>query len=145
MIWTGDMNHGREIAHAAGVGFDFELDRVISRVTSEGNLLGGFAFTNFTGPAIHIHSAGFRRDWCTLELLWVVHHYPFEQLKVKTLFATVPSTNEVAKRQAEWGGYKLDKRIEWAVAGGDLLVYRMSRDECRWLEYTDRFLKREAA
>jgi hypothetical protein len=142
MIWIGDPKHGVRIAHAAGVGYDLEFDRVISRLTGDGKLAGGFVFTNYTKVAIQMHMAGFVPGWCSPELLVLAFDYPFNRLKVQRVIGTVPSTNLKALDQDLRVGWKEIARIEGAVEGGDMVVLSMSREQCKWLRFVDRYVRR---
>jgi hypothetical protein len=141
VIWLNDIDHGRQIAHAAGTGYDTERDRVISRITSDGNLMGGFVFTNFSQVAIQVHMAGFIPNWCSPTLLVVVFEYVFNQLKVDKLIAPVPSTNIAALEQDKRAGFVEMARLPGLVLDGDMIVLSMSREQCRWLKLVGRYLK----
>lgn len=127
------------IAHKAGIGFDPEVDSVISRVTPEGKLWGGFVYTNFTRRTITMHMAGVGPGWCTLELLWVGFDYPFNQLKVERVLGTVPSTSEQVLEMDKRGGWVELCRVPGVVIDGDMVVLSMTREGCRWLKYARRF------
>lgn len=142
VIWLNDVEHGRRIADAAGCSFDIEKDAIISRVTEEGYLMGGFLYTGFTGAAIWIHMAGFAKNWCSRELLAVCFDYPFNQLKVDKVFGSVASTNQLAYDLDIRGGWKEVTRIPGVVYGGDMIVLSMSRPECKWLRLGARYLQR---
>lgn len=139
MIWLNDAQHGAMIAHKAGVGFDPEVDSVISRVTPEGKLLGGFVYTHFNRRTITMHMAGSGPGWCNLELLWVGFDYPFNQLKVERVLGTVPSTSERVLEMDKRGGWIELCRVPGVVVGGDMVVLSMTREQCKWLKFGRRF------
>lgn len=143
MIVLGDVYHGREIARRAGTGFDTEVDRVISRVTPEGNFWGGVIYTNFTKTAIQLHMAG-DPGWATREMICLCFDYPFNQLRVEQCLATVPSTNLGALEIDLKLGFEPLTLIPGAVEGGDMLILSMSRSDCRWLKLGDRYLRKKA-
>jgi len=140
MIILQHMQHGFMIAHRAGTGFDPNLDKVISRVDADGKLLGGIVYTEFTGRTVRMHMAGAHRRWATLELIWLAFDYPFNQLQVERVLATVPSTNAEALKIDRQLGFKDIAVIPDAVPFGDLIVLSMMRNECRWLNFRQRFL-----
>lgn len=139
MILVGDIEHGRMIAHKAGVGFDPEVDQVISRVTSKGNLWGGVIYTNYTKRAIQMHMAGAFPGWANLELTWLAFDYPFEQLKVEQVFGLVRSTDENVLATDKRLGFVECARLSGAVPGGDLIVLSMMRKDNKWHRFASRF------
>lgn len=145
MIWTGDVAHGRAIAQAAGCDFDIERNPVISRVDEKGDLLGGVIYTDYTGASIRVHMAGIGPGWANRELIWMAFDYPFNQLKVQKLLATVQSTNERVLDIDFRLGFTVDCRILNAVPGGDLLILSMSRRDCKWLNLRRPAVRERAA
>ena len=143
-VWLGDVTHGAAIAHAAGVGFDPEVDRVISRVTVDGKLAGGFVFTNFSKVAIQVHCAGFMKGWLSRELLGVSFDYPFRQLHVAQMLTTVPSTQQGNLSMFVRAGWLPVAVVPHAVEDGDLIVLAMWREQCKWLSLSDRYIRRDA-
>lgn len=141
MITFNDHTHAREIARRAGVGFDPEVDQVISRVTPAGKFWGGVLFTNFTTVAIQMHMAG-DPGWINRPLIWACFDYPFRQLGVDQVLATVPSTNQRSLEITLRLGFSALTLIPAAVKDGDMLVLSMSRKECGWLRMADRYLRK---
>lgn len=139
MIHIGNSEHGRRIAHAAGVGYDPEMDQVLSRVTPEGNLRGGVIFTNYSKVSIQMHMAGFEKNWATPEFLVANFNYPFNQLEVRQVLAAVPSTNVLAMEIDIKLGFELLTLIPGAVPDGDMVILSMSREQCKWLKLVPRY------
>ena len=79
-----------------------------------------------------------RSRWMTKELLWYTFYYPFVECGVKRVTGLVEETNQHAQRFDERIGFNLEARLKDAAPDGDLLVYAMFRDECRWLKLRDR-------
>jgi hypothetical protein len=140
MILLSDVEHGALIAQAAGVGFDPERDQCISRITGDGQFLGGTIYTGFNGAVIWCHVAGIE-GWTSPELLWVSFDYPFMQLKVNQILATVSSKNEKMVDLIQRLGFKKIHTIKDGVVGGSLILYSMSKNQCRWLKLRSRYLK----
>ena len=59
--------------------------------------------------------------------------YVFNQLGVNKVLGLVDSTNTAARRYDEHLGFVLSASIPDAGPHGDLLIYTMSRDACRWI------------
>lgn len=107
------------------VGFGMEQD---------GQLIGGVMFNEYNGVNMnaHIASDGSKR-WLTRELLWMVSDYAFNQAKVKRLTGLVGEGNKEAQLFDEHLGFRLETTLADAHPTGDLLVYVMRREDCRWL------------
>ena len=139
MILFGNVEHARTIAHRAGSGFDPEINYCISRTDKVGELLGGVIYTNYTGRSVMGHIAGFAPRWLTPQMMFVIHDFPFNLLKVERIFVTVPTPNERSLSVAEKMGFAWVTTIPAVVVGGDLDVLSMSRKGCRWLKLAARF------
>jgi RimJ/RimL family protein N-acetyltransferase len=138
MIVTGNPEHGRIIAHLAGTGFDPERDICISRVKPNGSLWGGIVFAGYTKIAIWAHMAG-QPGWGNRLFLFLGFDYAFNQLGVKKILASVPSTNERALHIDLRMGFKEIGRIPDAVPDGDIVLLSMVPEDCKWLKLRDRY------
>lgn len=98
-----------------------------------GNLVAGVAYANWNGVNIeaHIASDGSKR-WLTREYLWTIFDYPFRQLKVKRITLCIGEGNKDSRRFAEHLGFERETTLVAAHPTGDLLIYRMTKDMCRW-------------
>lgn len=133
MIWSGDVRHGALIARAAHTSFDPEVDKCLSRVSAEGNFLGGFILTGYTGSMVMTHMAGVGGHWCSPLLMWVLFDYCFDQLGVTKVVCTVGSDNFRSLEQIKRAGFKHEHSIEDGIPGGKLMLFSMLRENCRWL------------
>lgn len=98
-------------------------------------LIAGVLFDNYNGASICMHVAAVPgKRWMTREFLWYCFYYPFMELKVKRITGLVPESNLVARRFDEHLGFKLETRLEDAHPDGDVLVYKMMKSDCRFLE-----------
>lgn len=140
MITFNDVNHGHQLARAAGCYYNPASDSCITR-EEDGELLGGVIFTNYTRESIAMHVASFRDNWVTRDLIWVCFHYPFVQLGVKRIFGQVPETNTKALHFDLRFGFKILTKIDGVFPDGGMYVVKLERDECRWLDMKPRFLK----
>jgi hypothetical protein len=77
--------------------------------------------------------------WMTREFLWVCFDYPFNQLRVNKILGLVDSTNVPAQRFDQNLGFVLEHSIKDAGKVGDLLVYSMTRQQCRFLEMGEKY------
>ena len=100
-----------------------------------GKLRAGVVFCNNNGNNLHAHIAsdGSRR-WLTREFLSKMFEYPFVTLGVPRITATTDAANAAAVNWLEKLGFVKEGRMKKASnTGGDLLLFRMFREECRWL------------
>jgi len=139
MIVHGSELYGRRISDVAGAPYNPEVDTNIARVDGN-NLLGGVTYTGYTGPggSIHMHTAGFSPNWANRDFLWLIFHYPFEQLKVKKVFGQVPETNTKALEIDLRLGFKIVAKIEDVFPDGACYLLSLGREDCRWLKLTPR-------
>lgn len=133
MLVLNNHEHARKIAKAAGTFFNPDCDHCISRV-EHGELLGGVIFTGYKVASIGLHAAGFAPRWLDRDMLWMTFHYPFEQLGVQKIVATIPTSNQKAVLFDRKLGFVEEARIKDLFPDGDLLIMTMTRDQCRWLE-----------
>lgn len=98
-------------------------------------MVAGVIYENWNGHSVWMHVAAVPgKRWMTRDYLKVCFGYPFQQLGVKSLYGWVPAENEVAQRFDEHLGFRLVSFIPGAgMAGGDVLIYRMDREECRYV------------
>jgi len=102
-------------------------------------LIAGIWFENYNGANMMMHVAALPNSrWMSKELLWYTFYYPFIECGCKRVTGLVEETNEAAREFDERLGFRLEARLKDAAPNGDLLVYAMFRDECRWLGLRDR-------
>lgn len=140
MILIGDIAHGALIARVAHTGFDVDVDVCMSRVCN-GEFLGGFILTNYNGAICFVHMAGKDARWCSPELMWLLFDYGFNQLKVRKMMCTVDSVNDRALDLVRRAGWRSAGRIADGTPDGDLLLFSMAANHCRWLALRPRYCK----
>lgn len=127
----------REVAAfvAARLNASFSFDaQAIGLADEENRLIAGVLYEGFNGASIQMHVAaqpGAR--WMTRDYLSVCFRYPFLQLGVRKVIGLVGSANLVAQRFDEHLGFVLEATLKDAHPDGDLRVYTMTREQCRWL------------
>lgn len=99
-----------------------------------GEIVAGIVYDNFNPANVCMHVAATVPNWITRKLLYLVFDYPFNCLKVQRVTGLVPSTNESAIRFNIHLGFKHETKLIGAWPGGDMLVFRMFRHECRFLK-----------
>lgn len=110
--------------------------QTIGLTNSDEGLSAGVVFDNFNGANVNMHVAsdGSRR-WLNREFLWYCFYYPFKELKVKRVTGLVAEPNKDSRRFTEHIGFTLEARLKDAHPEGDMLVYAMTPDQCRWLSF----------
>lgn len=119
------------------VGQGVELPRAVDQqgigLERDGELVGGVMYERFNGQGVWMHCAGIGR-WITKDLLRASFAYPFVQLGVSFIWGWVDASNEKARRLNEHLGFTPHAVLDRAAKdGGDVILYRMTREECRFL------------
>lgn len=133
MILLSNQDHGKAIARAARTQFTHG-DQVVSRVTHQGNLMGGVIYQDYTCASICMHVAGFVPNWLCRDLLWVAFSYPFKQLGCRKILVGIPESNLKSLEFVTKLGFNRECRIRDVYPDGDMIVSSMYREECRWLD-----------
>lgn len=101
----------------------------------DGDMIAGVLFDDYNGNNVWMHVAaepGAR--WMNREYLFTCFGYPFNQLQCKRITGWVEASNEKARRFDEHLGFSQEAVLEGAARdGGDVLIYKMMRDDCRFL------------
>ena len=98
-----------------------------------GELIAGVVFDDYNHRSVRMHVAAIGKRWMNYAYLWTCFDYPFNQLKVNKIIGLVDSTNADARKFDEHIGFNLEAVIPDAGREGDLLIYTMTRQQCRWL------------
>lgn len=94
--------------------------------------------SNGASIMLHIATDGTRR-WMNREYLWFVFYYPYEQLGINKIIAPIESTNPNCAAFTEHIGFTLEATLKGCSLNGDMLLYTMRKDQCRWLNLRDRY------
>lgn len=100
--------------------------------------LAACLYEGFNGASVMLHIAtdGTRR-WMNRDFLWYCHAYPFDELRVKKIICPVESNNIDCKRFIEHLGYALEATLTDSAPAGNLLIYTMRKDQCKWLKLSE--------
>ena len=107
-------------------------DYVISR-SSEGRLLGGVIFQQYTGSAVAMHVAGMAPNWMSRALIWWTFNYAFRMLKVEKLIGAVSTGRPRSLSLAIRMGFVEEARLQDVVPDGALVILSMVPAACPWL------------
>lgn len=105
-----------------------------------GKLVAGVVYDKWGDGDVCMHVGAVGNNWLNREFLFAAFDYPFTQVGCRRVTGLVPANNFAAKRFDEHLGFVLEGRMRKGTPDGDLLVYGMLKEECRWLR-----LERKAA
>lgn len=98
----------------------------------DGELIAGVIYEGFNGHNVWMHCAIPGR--MTREFLHYCFQYPFLELGCKRVSAYVEASNAKARRFDEHLGFKPEARLRGAASdGGDVILYAMTREGCRYV------------
>jgi hypothetical protein len=136
-----------------GHSLDFDIENVLPFVQSlipglaenngmraiglrrDGVLVAGAVYEGFNGRNMWVHLAGLSgRCWLSRKFLQAGFHYPFITCGVDRLSGYVNASNADARRFDEHVGFQEEARLKGAAPdGGDVILYVMWRQDCRFL------------
>lgn len=113
--------------------------QAIGLETAEGELIAVVLFDDYNKANINMHVAAVPGSrWLTREFLWYCFHYPFIELGCKRITGLVAETNYAARKFDEHLGFTLEATLKDAHPDGDLLLYVMTKQDCKWIHLKDK-------
>ena len=94
-------------------------------------IIAGVVFEEWNGKSLVCHIAA---DRLTREFLEIASDYAYNRCGVWKIIAPVFSDNERGKRFVRKFGFQLEAQIREATASGDILLFTMTRQQCRYLK-----------
>jgi hypothetical protein len=94
--------------------------------------VAGVLYEDFNGVNIVCHIAGVG-NWADRRFLGIIFDYPFNQLKVRRITVPVNGDNLKSQELVTHMGFVLESRLEKATLNSDLLLYRLFKGECKYL------------
>ena len=92
-------------------------------------------FDSFIGKTCQIHVVNFQKKYTPRKLLFAVFDYAFNTAGVETLIGVVNSNNEEAMKYDQNLGFKEVCRLEGMHDdGGDLVLFQMKKQDCRFIK-----------
>lgn len=100
-----------------------------------GDLVAAAVYEGFNGKNMWVHLCGVPGSrWMTREFLRAGFAYPFLVCGVQRLSGYVNASNHEARRLNEHIGYRQEATLTGAAPdGGDVLIYVMRREDCRYV------------
>ena len=96
-------------------------------------------FESFNGASILMHCAGIGKKWLNREFLWYSFYYPFEELGVRKIISPVESSNTECVKFIKHIGFRLEATLKDASPQGDLNLYTLCREDCKWLSLRGKY------
>jgi len=143
VICIGNVEHGQRIMAETSAHFSSVTMQVISR-TKDTILQGGVVFENWTGEGgtCLAHVAGFNPHWLDRDFMFIMFDYPFKQLDCRSVFVQVASKNDKSLHFTKSIGFVECARIEDVFPDDDMILLRLKRDDCRFLNIKPRSVSR---
>ena len=104
----------------------------IGKLNGAGVLVAGVLYEDWNGANVMCHIAG-EGNWATRDYLGVIFDYPFNQLRVKRITVPISSVNLKSINLVTKMGFELESTLAQATPDGDLHLFRMWRDECKYI------------
>lgn len=99
-------------------------------------------YTGFVGKTCQMHVVNIGTGRVPRKLVWAAFDYPFNQLGLSAVMGLVNSNNDKAMRFDKHLGFKEVMRLEGLHdGGGDIVVMRMNREDCRWIKEKEHEIK----
>lgn len=119
------------------IGGEWRPDMPAIGAIRDGRVAAGVTFENYNGANVFAHIAGEGR-WADRHVLFHFFSYPFDRLGVFRVTAPVMSSNEQGARFCLKAGFRPEATLSGAAGdGGDIILFRMFRHECRWIGGND--------
>lgn len=132
IVWDRPQEVGEWVC--ARIGGRFSPDEATAiGMEQDGKLVAGVMFDAFKGNSIQMHVAGEGGHWMTRDYARACFGYAFNQLKVKKIIGLVEANNAAARRYDEHLGFVLEHVITDGGKFGDLCIYSMTRDQCKYV------------
>lgn len=100
----------------------------------DGQLIAGVLYEGYNKVNIWMHVATTPGKRWTLEFLRYCFYYPFVELGCRRVSGWVEASNMQARRFDEHLGFRPEAVLHGAASdGGDVILYVMRREECRYV------------
>lgn len=133
VVWDRPKEVGPWVCERFGGAWDASTKKAIG-LERDGVLVAGVMYDNFLGSSICMHVAAEGGYWLTRDFLHAAFTYPFDQLGVHKVIGPVDSSNARARKLDTHLGFVPEAVLTGAAAGGDLILFTMTRQQCRFLK-----------
>jgi len=108
--------------------------QAIGKISANGELQAGVIYEDFNGANVVCHIA-IKNGIVDRQFLALIFDYPFIQLNARRITAPISETNKKSINLVTKMGFVLESRLDQATLDSDLLIYRMFKHECRYLQH----------
>lgn len=122
--WVSELSGGAWIPHRG---------TCIGQFDNEGSITAGVIYEDFNGANVVCHIAGVGH-WANKRYLWAIFDYPFVQMRVKRITVIIKDSNKKSIALVEKMGFTIEARLAQATPDGDLLIYRLFKDDCKYIK-----------
>lgn len=105
----------------------------VTSLTDDGRIAGVAVFTPTCKGNSNLHIAAAAKHWFTPEFCRRMFFHGFITLRACRLTASIEASNLPCQRLAAKTGFKLEGCLR-GFEFGDLLIFGMSKGECKWVE-----------
>lgn len=110
----------------------------LGEMHDDGSVKWAAVYDNYQpGGSIHIHTAIDNPKYVTRQALQAVFEYPFYQLGVKKVLATINSSNHKSLSFNIRLGFQVEAIIEDAYDVGNMYILSVTPERCPWLRGKD--------
>jgi RimJ/RimL family protein N-acetyltransferase len=119
--WTAEQTKGKY----------FEANSQSIGLKQNGEFVAGVIYENWNRRTITCHIAISGR--LTPRYLAVIFDYPFNVCDVKKIIVPVDATNSKSVNLVEKMGFTEEARIKDGMANGDMILYTLAKNDCKYL------------
>ena len=119
--WTAEQTKGKY----------FEANSQSIGLKQNGEFVAGVIYENWNRRTITCHIAISGR--LTPRYLAVIFDYPFVVCDVKKIIVPVDATNSKSVNLVEKMGFTEEARIKDGMADGDMILYTLAKNDCKYL------------
>lgn len=113
------------------------VEEICIGLEKNGELIAATAFGWYNQVSMHQHIVVAPGERMTREFFWFMFYYPFEQVGVRMLISFNSTDNPKAARLAKHAGYRLHSKVKNGSPNGDMLLWTMTKDDCRPLRFKE--------
>lgn len=131
MAWHLVSDH--EVGYWVAAQMDGDYDKTKSHAIGfvrDGKLIAGFVYEKWNGQSVFCHLA--IKGQINKTFLKVAMGYAFEGLGAKKIIGPILHSNQKSIKAAKALGFIEEARITNAAPNGDILLYTMTAEQCRF-------------
>jgi len=91
------------------------------------------AYCSFQGQSCNFHLCSTGNYWMNKEFLQAIFEYPFIVARLKIMLAIVSGENKKSLNLSNRFGFKEVANIPYAHQDGNLVIFTMQSNDCKWL------------